>query len=237
MYQTLSIHISVSSPKIFRLPLRAVAKLITGKPASVREHTRHVCFGDIRWANVIVDFLSRCEATTDLALINTRLWSHPDLLRVLGPLPLQRLSFTLRSLDTVFPWPNPFDGSHPLFSRITHLDIQDWQIDEWQTWSGLAQIPRHTHLSTANFMSAAVIQGVLKHCTQLEVLVMVYPNQNRLDEGRVRAELSDDPRIVLLMITNRLVDWETGAREGEDYWVRASALVKQRLSGGDDRTR
>jgi hypothetical protein len=239
MYQAVSIHMSiVLLPAIFRLPLRAVAKLITVNPARVRAHTLHVCFVEMRLADVVVDFLSRCGATVNLAFFDTRLW-HPNLLPILGALPLQRLSSTLRSIAQLFPWPNPFDGSHLLFSCITHLDILDWfePGDEWRTWSGLAQIPQLTHLSTANFMSKSVVQGVLRHCKSLKVLVIIFRSQIRLDECRLRWDFTDDPRYVMLLVADRLLDWEAGARGGEDYWDRASVMVDQRLSSGDEHGR
>ncbi|KAJ7266455.1 hypothetical protein B0H12DRAFT_1099634 [Mycena haematopus] len=209
--------------------MHRVAKLVKFHPLAL-EHTRHVCFMNVYIPDVLGDFLSRCEGIVNLAVINARV-QHPELF--LEAQPLQRLSFPLATLQQLFPWPNPFDGSHPIFSRITHLDILDNRINDWRTWSGLAHIPQLTHLSSHDVMSDSVVQGVLKQCKRLEVLIFVYSSQARLDGDQAHARLTDDPRFVMLVVEDRLVDWETGSSGGEDYWAVASALVKKRRSGGD----
>jgi hypothetical protein len=178
-------------------------------------------------SNRVVDLLSRCGVLDNLAFIKTYLGSAA-LLPILGALPLRHLSLALRQSFQLFPWPNPFDGGHSLFSQITRLGILDKQVqvDDRRTWSGLAQIPRLTHLSALSYMSESVSHGVLKHCKFLEVLVFVCNDQEQFDQNQARAELTDDPRFVMLVVTDRLSDWEMGARGGEDYWVRASALVR-----------
>ncbi|KAJ7216015.1 hypothetical protein GGX14DRAFT_562456 [Mycena pura] len=93
-------------------------------------------------------------------------------------------------------------------------------------------MPRLTHLSTRTYMSESVLHGVLQHCNALQVLVWAYGTQELLDENRAHAALIDDPRFVTLVSSEVLLDWETGARGGEDYWATASALVKKRRSEG-----
>jgi hypothetical protein len=179
--------------------------------------------------DVIADFLPRCANIVDIAYMQQWVRARKSLLD--AP-PLQRLSCILQGLRPIFPWPDPFDGGHPFFSRITHLDICDRQITDWRTWSGLAQIPHLTHLSTSALMSDSVVQGILKHCKVLEVLVFLYSSQTALEDGQVRLEHIDDLRFVRLVVEDRLTDWETAAQGGEDYWVVASALVKKRRGGG-----
>jgi hypothetical protein len=48
---------------------------------------------------------------------------------------------------------------------------------------------------------------------------------------RGESELLNDPRFVMPVVRDRLEDWETGARGGEDYWITAKDLVKKRRSG------
>ncbi|KAF7368607.1 hypothetical protein MVEN_00184600 [Mycena venus] len=235
LYQTISVHQHMFKCEFSRLPLRAVAKLITSQPVALRYHTRHICFAGVQMSEMVVDLLSRCGVAENLAFIKTP--CPAALLPILGALPLQRLSLALSHSFQLFPWPNPFDGRHSIFSQLTHLDILDphVEIDEWRTWSGLAQIPRLTHLSTRTHMSESVLHGVLQHCKLLQVLVWVYGIQELLDENRARAELTDDPRFVTLVSGELLLDWEAGARGGEDYWARANALVKKRRSEGQER--
>ncbi|KAF8206825.1 hypothetical protein K438DRAFT_448822 [Mycena galopus ATCC 62051] len=233
LFRTISIHHTVPPLPFSRLPFAAVAKLVIFQPDALREHTRHVCFVDVRLADVVPDFLSRCRCIMNLAFVRTVWVPHLDFL--LTRLPLERLSFTLRALGMIFPWPDPFDGAHSLFSSITHLSILDYEVqaDDWRTWSGLAEIPNLTHLSSINGMSNSVLRGALKHCTRLEALVWVYPSQASLDENEApTTEITDDPRFVALVVSNRFVDWETGARGGSDYWADASALVEARRYEG-----
>jgi hypothetical protein len=135
-------------------------------------------------SNRVVDLLSRCGVLDNLAFIKTYLGSAA-LLLILGALPLRRLSLALRQ-SFQFPWPNSFDGGHSLFSQITHLGILDKQVqvDDWRTWSGLAQIPRLTHLSALSYMSESVSHGVLKHCKFLEVLVFICNDQEQFDQNQ-----------------------------------------------------
>ncbi|KAJ7234937.1 hypothetical protein C8J57DRAFT_1379698 [Mycena rebaudengoi] len=230
-YETISVHQKEYRRQFSRRPLRAVAELVISQPAALRYHTRHLCLVSVRMSDRVVDLLSTCGILDNLAFIKTYLGSAA-LLPILGALPLRRLSLALRQSFQLFPWPNPFDGGHSLFSQITHLGILDGQVqvDDWRTWSGLAQIPRLTHLSALSDMSESVSNGVLKHCKFLEVLVFIYRDQEQFDQNLARGELTDDPRFVMLVVKDRLLDWETGARGGEDYWARASALVRKRRS-------
>jgi hypothetical protein len=65
-------------------------------------------------------------------------------------------------------------------------------------------------------MSDSVVQGILKHCKVLEVLVFLYSSQMALEDGQMRLEHLhiDDHRFVRLVVEDRLTDWETGAGGG-----------------------
>ncbi|KAJ6480418.1 hypothetical protein C8R45DRAFT_1155492 [Mycena sanguinolenta] len=228
LFRTLSIH--DGTPTGFsRLPLSTVAKLVKFHPSAL-DYTRNVCF-NVHIPGVAADLIYRCERIVNLAFIGRIEIQYPEI--ILEDHPLERLSFALTAFKDLFPFPDPFDGSNPLFSHITHLDILDLRIDGWRTWSGLAQMPKLTHLASFQAaMSASVVQGVLKHCKRLEVLVFVYNSQAQLEGAHASAQLTDDPRFVMLVVDDRLVDWEVGARGGEDHWAVANALVKKRLSPG-----
>ncbi|KAJ6558035.1 hypothetical protein B0H19DRAFT_1149558 [Mycena capillaripes] len=229
MYQVLSIHPHGQRTSLFRLPLRTLARLVTVSPKCLRDYTRHVCFVEMPHVDFVTDLLSRCEATVNIAFVNPTPGSHVHLLPIFSTLPLQRLSANLRQLFTS---EKAADFAHPLFSRITHLDILDfWQSDDWWDWAGLAQTPQLTHLSSHSRMPDSTIHGVLKHCRLLEVLVILYPSHSGLEiDVLSRGSISEDPRFVRLVVTDRLEDWETGARGGEDYWVAAKALVEKARS-------
>lgn len=41
----------------------------------------------------------------------------------------------------------------------------------------------------------------------------------------------DDPRSVLLVVTDYMEEWELGAESRADFWVRVEGFIKQRRSG------
>ncbi|KAJ7843660.1 hypothetical protein B0H14DRAFT_1011672 [Mycena olivaceomarginata] len=209
LYRTLSIHPRIVQSEFPRLSLGAVAKLSTSQPDALRAHTRHICFVDFRPDDVApaADFLALCPVTVDLAFIDTPWWvAYPDML---GTLPLQRFAFCPYSLDRELR-PAPFDGTRAIFSEVTHLDIVDWEFAHWSDWSGLAQMLKLTHLSTAHPMSRAVVLGILEHCELLEVLVLRYRAQWRLDEDHKSAVVTEDPRFVMLVVEDHLAEWKSG---------------------------
>ncbi|KAJ6573610.1 hypothetical protein B0H10DRAFT_1964017 [Mycena sp. CBHHK59/15] len=102
-----------------------------------------------------------------------------------------------------------------------------------EVWSGLTLIPQLTHLSFHDdHIPNSVCQSALVHLKSLDVLAIVFSSRALLDMFVPDHEVFvTDPRFVLLMVTDPLEDWETGARGGEDYWARADALVKTRRAG------
>ncbi|KAJ7138377.1 hypothetical protein C8R44DRAFT_342749 [Mycena epipterygia] len=227
MYEVLSIHPYGPTERIFRRPLRA---LHNSMPL-YGEHARHVCFRDMYRSDVVAEVLFECTGTRNLAFFNAAFDSPETVLPILEALPLQRLSGV--ALAHLFPTPAPKDFTDPLCAQITHLGVSDYRDGGLDTWSRIAKMPLLTCLSFhQDGISNSFCKYVLKRCASLEVLVMVcgdYPTLVLRAPGR--AELADDPRFVMLVVTDFTQDWETGARGGEDYWVRARALVNKRRSG------
>ncbi|KAJ7144496.1 hypothetical protein C8R44DRAFT_725425 [Mycena epipterygia] len=143
----------------------------------------------------IMPLLALCDATIDLHLFV----GSSTLLPLLGALPLQRLSARLAEL---FPDLSGLDFAHPLFTKITHLDLHDFPAGSWDTWSGLAQLPA---LTLRDYLRVSSMPGY--------------------------ATVAIDPRFVVLLVPDLFEDWEVGARGGADRWVRASELVRKRRSG------
>ncbi|KAJ7709279.1 hypothetical protein B0H16DRAFT_1822071 [Mycena metata] len=75
-------------------------------------------------------------------------------------------------------------------------------------------------------------QGVLKHCTRLEALVVIY---GHVPDTRTMSShyesFAEDPRSVVIQLKSIREDWSLGAEGGADYWVRAERLIEQRNSG------
>ncbi|KAJ7843664.1 hypothetical protein B0H14DRAFT_2778505 [Mycena olivaceomarginata] len=94
LYLTLSIHLRLSLSHFPRLSLSGS----TSQPEVLRKYTRHACLVDVQpaHATAVVDVLSRCLVTIDLALIHTVWWK--DYTDILSALSLQRFSFYPRPM-------------------------------------------------------------------------------------------------------------------------------------------
>ncbi|KAJ7116892.1 hypothetical protein C8R44DRAFT_791609 [Mycena epipterygia] len=214
---------------MLQLPLDTIRDFIKSRPTFLQAHVRHIRlygFDDDAYAD-FMQILSLCKATIDLQLL---LAESPTLLPLLGQLPLQRLAVNVGQL---FPTPATTDFLHPALTQITHLHLFDWHDGGWEPWSGLAKMPRLTHLSFLNnLVPNNVWMAALTHCKSLEVLAIVCSDERGLDNyAPDGAELGSDPRFVMVVVTDTLVDWESGARGRRDYWERADEFVAKRRMG------
>ncbi|KAJ7236860.1 hypothetical protein B0H12DRAFT_1327184 [Mycena haematopus] len=145
-------------------------------------------------------------------------------------MPLRRLSTALGDL---FP-SVAIDFRHPLFSRITHLQLtDDMDRAQWEEWRGLAMIPNLTHLAFLLGKSLSIFQGTLAVCPRLQVLVYLHSSWD--DSGIGLESLAHDTRFVCLPAPFYYEDWQIGARGGDDFWVRAEKFIAQRNRGDVDR--
>ncbi|KAJ7911914.1 hypothetical protein B0H13DRAFT_1614099 [Mycena leptocephala] len=210
-----------------------LASLLEARPASFfHRHVRSICFTPYQSSEYAVSVLSVRGATINVAFLD--IMGSSTLLPVLDALPLRRLSICL---DRLVPFGiDKTDFSRPLFAQLTHLDILDWRDEGWPTWSGLAQLTQLTHLSFSyhDFIPYKTCHHVLRHCEALEVLAVVCSDQQLLCRFREQQrDLASDIRFIIVMVLDDLLDWEIGARGGDDYWSVADAVVKERWSTKD----
>ncbi|KAJ6535128.1 hypothetical protein B0H19DRAFT_1185048 [Mycena capillaripes] len=213
-----------------RYPSNALAHLFDGRSTSFfHDHVRHICFVDYHSPEFIAKVLSACDATVNLMFLH-EMMGDPTLLPILDGLPLQRLSVCL---DRLF-YGVKFDFSRTLFDNITHLDILDWRDEGYHRWSVLAEMPRLTHLSFSfhDYVPYNTCKAVLTCCRRLQVLAVLCSSEDvRKRFNKQRGDLETDPRFVIVMVSDDLLDWEIGAYGGEDYWGVADAMVKGRRLG------
>ncbi|KAJ7445046.1 hypothetical protein FB451DRAFT_1148878 [Mycena latifolia] len=213
--------------------LLQLRNLIRSRPSSVfQDYVRHVYLSGFDEHVTVVDILSACPSTTDLKLLP--FWGRgPELLPILGAMPLQRLALHLGLIFTASE--APVDFAHPLFLRITHLELGGWPNDDegWAAWAGLAQLPALTHLAFHNnLVLPPVCQSALAQCPSLAALVIVCSDQDAVERyAPDYADVATDPRFVMVVVLDELRDWERGARGGDDYWVAADALIRRRRAG------
>jgi hypothetical protein len=119
--------------------------------------------------------------------------------------------------------------TEPCFSYLSHLHLCCAEEEDWATWSGLASLPRLTHLSFEQDTAPLPIwHSALKICPFLEVLVILCDSGSVIEIPAPYESVGADPRFVHLLVVDFLADGECGARGGEDYWVRADAVVNAR---------
>ncbi|KAJ7443218.1 hypothetical protein B0H11DRAFT_1826347 [Mycena galericulata] len=212
---------------------------IDSMPAALfHENVRHVQLIGTHSADSVMRIMTTCDATLNLNLSATHIFGNAgnaDILSVLGKLPLKRLSL---SLEQLFPSPAWTDFTHSLFADITHLEIKDLAVENWDSWAGLTLIPRLTHLcfheDFFKFEAVHVYRGALDHCESLEVLAIVsYSRPLLRANAHTRAECSVDPRFVMIVVPEVMKDWVKGARGGEDFWAVADKVVSERHSIDD----
>ncbi|KAJ6535555.1 hypothetical protein B0H19DRAFT_432820 [Mycena capillaripes] len=212
-------------------PLDRFLHLLDSRPAAFfHDRVRHVSFLDYYGydSKDLIKILSVCDRTVDLAMCNVS--ESSELLPVLSALPLQRL---LVHRAKLIAGPSLRAFTHPLFAQITHLKLLDYSQNRDDTWPGLALIPKLTHLAFNDIrVHASVCVRALADCKALEVLVLVCADTTALKiAASSRVKLARDPRFVMLVVEDDCVDWEEGARGGEDMWLKADALVLQRQTG------
>jgi hypothetical protein len=191
----------------------------------ISQHVRHL-FASHELGRPHLDLvLASCSAVQNLAIPGLR----PDHLPFLSTMPLRRLS---TAITNAFP-ANAVDFTHPLFSNLTHLELMGFpDYASWEEWKGLALIPNLTHLAFLMQKSLAIFQGALDTCPALQVLVYLY---SRVYEAIDLQKLAQDTRFVCMRVSPFVLDWQIGARGGDDFWVCAERFIAQRVSGQVDR--
>ncbi|KAJ7203605.1 hypothetical protein GGX14DRAFT_651779 [Mycena pura] len=205
---------------------------IQSLPTSVlRDSVRHLLL-HMTPEKVLQFILSASSAVENLWIGTSEATSF--LLPFIGVLPLKRLYCDLENL---FADKAQIDFGHPLFSRLTHLELLNHTTTDH--YFDLALIPHLTHLAfnTAEFLGMS--PTLLKTCKSLRVLVLVMLGRGYDSEVAAKHEalgqLSEDPRFVQMFCSQFVDDWKSGALTGSDYWSRAEDFIARRRSGEIDR--
>ncbi|KAJ6450432.1 hypothetical protein C8R47DRAFT_1171068 [Mycena vitilis] len=163
--------------------------------------------------------------------------SPPESLPVCANTRLQRLGLVISPADSELPRPT-FELR--VFLSITHLDLiledaPKTRRSGWQDWSALVALPALTHLCLSYFPRAVLLR-VAGECSSLSVLVATFWGSaiRRSAIALTQALVTSDLRIVKMMVPNPRVDWATGARGGDDFWLRAEAFIAKKRRGEID---
>ncbi|KAJ7461190.1 hypothetical protein FB451DRAFT_490394 [Mycena latifolia] len=200
-----------------------VLSSIKTRPATFfRDSVRNLLLHD-KLAGGFTAILSVCTGVENLWLTSVKVY-----LSVLDSLPLKHLYANLDPIFRIFP------PAHPVFSRITHLELFDSPRDTTMWSSRLPLIPQLTHLSFNKHALLDICPHLLQTCTLLSVLVCHDPGRSFRSGSAVAQALSSDIRFVVMHVNDFLLDWQMGAYTGLDYWTRAESFIAKRLSGEID---
>ncbi|RXW20409.1 hypothetical protein EST38_g5432 [Candolleomyces aberdarensis] len=143
----------------------------------IGHYIHHLLVGDELDVEAITQTLQLCPN-----LHNLGLWS-PHSVTSLFPV-LQTLK--LRELSTKMALLVPEEFESPAFAFLTHLDMMDYDSDEWSHWKALGSLPSLTHLAltTSNSINPFKIQPIIDKCQKLEVLILI-STMSRLRDPRL----------------------------------------------------
>ncbi|KAJ7430239.1 hypothetical protein FB451DRAFT_1500804 [Mycena latifolia] len=201
-------------------PTEVIISAIKTRPATFfRDSVRNVLLHD-NLAGAFTAILSVCTGVENLST------NVKDDLSALASLSLKHLYATVNPIFRIFP------PAHPVFSRLTHLELFDYPDDTTVLLSRLPLIPQLTHLSFYHHDLLSICPHLLQTCTFLSVLVCHDP-WHKFRSGSAAA-LSRDVRFVVMHVNDYLLDWQMGAYTGLDYWTRAESFIAKRRSGEID---
>ena len=209
-----------------RLSCAAFLDLLRSKPAAfIHDHVRNILFGGADDSlEESAQALSKCTGAMNVMLYYDSL---PLVLPSLSMMPLLRLS---ANLGFLFGPRNTVDFQHPVFERLTHLAIFDWETAIVLP-SGLALMPCLTHLSFTAVWKPEFHTAVLAQCPRLQVLAVLVIGHSFAVWHEHHTHFSEDARTVLISCLGLLQDWELGTEGGADYWVRAEHSIAKRRTG------
>ncbi|KAJ7120748.1 hypothetical protein C8R43DRAFT_1076861 [Mycena crocata] len=204
------------------LTFKNVQQLLNSRPASFfLDHVRNLC---IDTSNRLEGeaILTKCNRAHNIYIRGPADCTFLPLLATMAP---RRLRVEL--LRSFFR-PADVDYSHPLFARVTHLEVAVSDLPP--QGANLAALTCLTHLAihrrTSNY---APIEGALTHCPHLEVLVVLSYEEVLVDWDLFR-HFAHEIRLVQLVLDDVIGDWKSGAVDGKDFWTKADAVVRERQS-------
>ncbi|KAJ7288698.1 hypothetical protein C8J57DRAFT_1281037 [Mycena rebaudengoi] len=203
-------------------------KTSAGSTDFVQRHVRHILFSDD--FPYIEETLSVCSRATDLVFYSDlRVW--PSIVTHLDHIRPHRLSI---ELDPLFA--GTIDFSYPMFSRITHLDVIDYNIDSWMP---LASLPALTHLSFNLYIlpEGGIFKTLLSECNLVQALIVYTPVEQRAkfgDTDFLETYPMHDARFVVAnndSYDNCVEDWRGGAWNRADLWARVDNFIRMKQWG------
>ncbi|TFK65237.1 hypothetical protein BDN72DRAFT_845768, partial [Pluteus cervinus] len=121
-------------------------------------------------------------------------------------------------------------ADHPIFSRVTHLEIFDLK-QKWEDWKDIVDLPHLTHLSVHEIAGDEIVGGVIRECHRLKAIALLSdPIAGVLSPRAPYLEKVPpymDPRVVSFM-WDPMDDWHAHAKGRKDMWAFADELIAAR---------
>ncbi|KAJ6559826.1 hypothetical protein B0H19DRAFT_1145877 [Mycena capillaripes] len=229
LYRTLVFDSAID--EIPRCSLETLLLISRTKPASFLHAVR----------NVMGIYLGPEEIHTIIRLCPCihNLFAYSELHSSTHPMPPEFYLLPLRQLfcylTDIFRAPEA--PTHPLFSRITHLDVFHWLTESddqaLARWARLGELPSLTHLALNDGTSLAVCVRLLAVCKFLCALLVL--GDSLMPSSAEVELLADSPHFVIMEVRDYVADWQRGVLTGNDYWTRADAFIAKKISGEVDR--
>ncbi|KAF7362785.1 hypothetical protein MVEN_00628200 [Mycena venus] len=224
-------------PLLYRVLLTSIdseypwLSAIQSKPASFLQKAVHHVYlrMDRRDTSTFKDILLKCSGVRNLVLDAN---FDPSMVQVVDNMRLQRLGLYLPFNWTNTPLP------YRSLSSLTHLEIYSELSSEdpnWTNWLQFASLPALTHVCLSGEFPDDVLPRALVGCPSLIVGIVAFWDSHGAVENEA-AEFAEslnstDPRVVVMVIPKYKDDWESGARGGSDFWMRAEAFVLRKRKG------
>lgn len=150
-------------------------------------------------------------------------FADPALLPLLTKMRIRRLVVNLERLFGA----GPIDPAHPLFSHVTHLDMEP----RVELLPAVPLLPALTHLAVCWDSPREGLLSLLAECFRLQLLLVKFtPDSYGLYEES-RAPHAYDVRFVIGRCADYWADWEVGARGGSDLWIQGDEFVARKRAG------
>ncbi|TFK65797.1 hypothetical protein BDN72DRAFT_880700 [Pluteus cervinus] len=200
-------------------------------------HLRNLLWGEGLQMDLLCSILEICTRLENLAVWVYVHETNISVLRpVLSKLSLRQLSINLFSLFGTKKF-GAVEAQDPMFRSITHLDvINDEDHLNWDDLIGLQHLPRLTHLGLQYRVNPNATDGILKHCKDVEVVVVVQlsgMNQwdHTQDPDTSPGEIPQDARLLKPPLRT-VEEWKAGAIGEMDIWQKAEEVIARRRKQG-----
>ncbi|KAK7058033.1 hypothetical protein R3P38DRAFT_2844068 [Favolaschia claudopus] len=202
------------------------------KPANFLRHVFMHMDSNSPLKNKIADLLSRCNNIISL------FWDGllpAEILPILDTMKIQKMNIWVS--EDVTEWAK-LTLHRPMLHSVTHLELYSYASEigsiAWEEgWANLASLPALTHLCLTDDLSDILLDSILEHCSNLDVVITAFWDPVFVTNAELFAKklTTNDRRVVVIRVSDFRGDWESGALGGDDFWTRSERFVAKKVKG------